>query len=78
MPTMQPEQQSHAAAFFSVWDAPPPFTSPPHDAGLAQRVAKLTEFAARNGAAINDVLGTSSSATNRKYITEWKFLLAEK
>jgi hypothetical protein len=48
--TMQPEQQ--AAAFFSVWDAPPTLTSTPQDAGLAQRIAKLTEFAARNGAAI--------------------------
>ncbi|GAB4816637.1 hypothetical protein N2152v2_003683 [Parachlorella kessleri] len=46
---MQPEQQSHAAAFFSVWDAPPAFSTPPEDAGLAQRISKLTEFAARNG-----------------------------
>lgn len=40
-----------AAAFFSPWDPPPALVQPPQDAGLVQRITKLAEFAARNGAA---------------------------
>lgn len=51
-----------AGQFFSPWDPPPGFSSPPQDPSLAQRVAKLAEFAARNGPSFVDVVRTKQQS----------------
>lgn len=42
-------EQPPAAPFFQSWEAVPANCGPPADAGLAQRIAKLSQFAAKNG-----------------------------
>ncbi|DBA71019.1 TPA: hypothetical protein ACH3X2_011449 [Trebouxia sp. C0005] len=50
------EAASVAAQFFSPWDPPPPFCSPPSDSKSADVVQKLAQFAAKNGASFVELI----------------------
>ena len=45
-----------AAQFFSPWDPPPPFASPPADAKRADVLHKLAQFAVKNGASFVELI----------------------
>lgn len=45
-----------AAQFFSPWDPPPPFASPPTDAKRADVLHKLAEYAVKNGATFVELI----------------------
>ncbi len=50
------ESASVAAQFFSPWDPPPPFCSPPSDSKRADVIQKLAQFAAKNGASFVELI----------------------
>ncbi len=54
------------ASFFQAWEPPPRFTPAPADAALAQRVAKLAQFAARNGPSFVELI-RAKQAANAEY-----------
>lgn len=45
-----------AQQLFPPWEPPPAFTPRPNDAGLEQRITKLTEFVARNGSQFEEMM----------------------
>lgn len=47
---------SIATQFFSPWDPPPPFASPPSDSKRADVIQKLAQFAVKNGASFVELL----------------------
>ena len=51
------------AHFFNPYEAPPPYAEAPTDAGLLQRIAKLIEFATRNGPSFVDLIKTKQKAS---------------
>ncbi|DBB16897.1 TPA: hypothetical protein ACH3X3_015132 [Trebouxia sp. C0006] len=50
------EAASVASQFFSPWDPPPPFCSPPSDSKRADVIQKLAQFAAKNGASFVELI----------------------
>ncbi len=63
------EAASVAAQFFSPWDPPPPFCSPPTDSKRADVIQKLAQFAAKNGASFVELI-----KVKQKDNSEYQFL----
>lgn len=54
------------AKFFQAWDTIPPWSTRPADAALEQRIAKLAEFAAKNGPPFVEMM-REKQANNPEY-----------